>query len=55
MGSSLAERLKGAEHIALAQRIEFIASFDDEKALFDNATTLEPDILALEFATLHPG
>lgn len=53
VGSSLAERLKGAEHIALAQKIDFIASFNDEVGLLNNAATLDPDVLALEFATIH--
>ena len=53
VGSSLPERLKGAEHIALAQGVEFTDSFADEQELLRESDALEPDVLALEYATVH--
>jgi DNA-binding transcriptional MerR regulator len=53
VGNSLPERLKGAEHIAMAQGVEIMASFSDEQELRNESVTLEPDVLALEYATVH--
>jgi hypothetical protein len=53
VGSSLAERLKGADHIAAAQNVAFGSCFGSEADLLEEADSISPDVLALEYATLH--
>lgn len=53
VGDSLPERLKTSRHIAAAQGVEFIASFNDEQALIDGAAGLDADVLVVEYATVH--
>ncbi len=53
LGSSLPERLNSTTSMATTQGVEFIASFTDERELVEGASANEPDVLVLEYPTVH--
>jgi DNA-binding transcriptional MerR regulator len=53
IGHSLPEKLNAREFAQVVQRIEILASFDDEPALRQGASGLSPDVLVVEMETAH--
>jgi DNA-binding transcriptional MerR regulator len=51
LGSALGERLR--DNASQAQGLDVAGSFADEDALMRNGASLAPDVLILEFATVH--